>query len=310
MMDRRAMLAAALAGAVFPSSASGAQSGAQEERSLEDSCELNPEFSTLPHSVTQICNAVADQLTDRSTTLFYQHRKLFFGYSRASNLRDPGDHIAKKVQHFWAAHNQSLFCNQLGFTIPSGSLLKLAIERDSRQFINDVARRWRLWPNGCDQTGQTVLDFIESEIARGGAGVGQTRIYRDIFTRAGAKRAADLTPADQPIDPFEVELRPLLRTWDRACYFNEGLAAVKRGTLWGYVDAQGKLIVPPRYNGAFAFSQGRAAVNRGGRWGYIDASGREVIPLRYADARVFVGDGSAEVTVDGLTWTRIGLDGA
>lgn len=305
-MDRREMLAAALAGAVIPSSTSGAQSG----RSLEDSCELNPEFSNLPHSVTQICNAVADQLTDRSTRLFYQHRNLFFGYSRASNLRDPGDHIAKKVQHFWATYNQSLFCSQLGFTIPSGSLLKLAIERDSRQFINDVARRWNLWLNGLDQTGETVLDFVDAEIERGGALVGQMRTYRDILTRSGAKRAAELTPSDQPIDPFEVELRPLLRTWDGACYFNEGLAAVKRGGLWGYVDARGQEVVPQRYDGAFAFSQGRAAVNRGGRWGYIDQTGREVIPLRYADALVFVGDGSAEVTIDGRTWTRIGLDGA
>jgi hypothetical protein len=306
MMDRRAILAAVLAGAVIPASASGAQSGP----SVEDSCELNADFSNVPQAVTQICNAVSDQLTDRSTRLFYQHRKLFFGYSRASNLRDPGDHIAKKVQHFWATYNQSLVCNQLGFTIPSGSLLKLAIERDSRQFINDVARRWNLWLNGLDQTGETVLDFVDAEIERGGALVGQMRTYRDILTRSGAKRAAELTPSDQPIDPFEVELRPLLRTWDRACYFNEGLAAVKRGGLWGYVNAQEQEVVPPRYDGAFAFSQGRAAVNRGGRWGYIDLTGREVIPLRYADALVFVGDGSAEVTVDGRTWTRIGLDGA
>ena len=305
MMDRRAMLAAALAGAVIPSSASGAQ----EERNVEDSCELDPEFSTLPHSVTQICNAVADQLTDRSTRLFYQHRKLFFGYSRASNLRDPGDHIAKKVQHFWATYNQSLNCNQLGFTIPSGSLLKLAIERDSRQFINDVARRWNLWLNGRDQTGETVLDFVDAEIERGGVLVGQMRTYRDLLTRSGAKHAADLTPADQPIDPFEVELRPLLRTWDRACYFSEGLAAVKRGNLWGYVDTQGQQVVPPGYRGAFAFSQGRAAVNRGGLWGYVDLTGREVIPLQYADAMVFGSDGFAEVTTDGRTWTRISVDG-
>ena len=306
MIDRRAMLAAALAGAVIPSSASGAQGG----RSVEDSCELNPQFETFPHAVTQICNAVSGQLTDSGSVLVYQYRQLFFGYARADNQRDPRDHIVKKVQHFWATYNQSLFCSQLGFSIPSGSLLKLMIERDSREFFNDVVRRWKLWPNGRDQTGETVLDFIDAEIERGGAGVGQTRIYRDLMIRAGAKRAAELTPADQPIDPFEIELRPLLRTWDRACYFNEGRAAVKRGSLWGYVDAGGLEVVAPRYDGAFAFSQGRAAVNRGGRWGYVDLTGREVIPLRYADARVFGADGFAEVTLDGRTWTRIGLDGA
>ena len=308
MIDRRGLIGAALAGAVIPSCAIGSQS----DQALEDSCELNPQFESYPHSVTQICNAVSDQLTDRTTRLFYQHRQLFYRYSKADNSRDPGHHVAKKIQHFWATYSQSLVCNQLGFTLRSGSLLKLAIERDSREFINDVVRRWGLWLNGRDVTGLTALDFIEAEVARTRGTSSETAMtrYLAIFQKFGAKRSADLTPADRPADPFEVELRPLLRTWDRACYFNEGLAAVKRGGQWGYVNTQGQGVVPPRYDGAFAFSQGRAAVNRGGRWGYIDVTGREVIPLRFADARVFGADGFAEVTMDGRTWTRVGLNGA
>ena len=319
MPDRRAVLAAALSCAIVTSSASQAEG----RQNVEDSCEVAPYWSpplvlggmTIPRQVgpqkaVQLCNAVSGLLgAFEDPELRYQYRQIIFGYSSANYLRDPQSHIVRKIQHYWATNHQSLVCTQLGFSTREGSVLKLAIERGNSELINDVARRWKLWLNGRDQTGKTVLDFIDAEIERGGSGAGEVRIYRNIFIRAGAKRAAELTPDDQPIDPVEIEIRPLLKTWDRACYFNEGLAAVKRGGLWGYVDAKGQVIVPPRYDGAFAFSQGRAAAHRGGRWGYIDLTGREVIPLRYADARVFRADGFAEVTTDGRTWTRINQEG-
>lgn len=308
MIDRRTMLGTGLLAAAIPVSPGSLQVSAQ----FEDVCQS---ASISSGQATQLCNAANDQTEETidfeiGTRFNYQTR--IYSHSLAKPRRDPPGHLAKKVQHFWLENLGLLICNSLGFRVRGGSVLKLAIARDSADFINDVVRRWGLWLNGRDLTGQTALDFIESEMLRsqGTPNENIMRRYQGLFQRFGGKRAADLTPADQPIDPFEVELRPLLRTWDRACYFSEGLAAVKRGTLWGYVDAQGQEVVPPRYDGAFAFSQGRAAVNRGGRWGYIDLTGREVIPLRYADARVFGSDGFAEVTTDGRTWTRIGAAGS
>lgn len=308
MMDRRAMLATGLAAAAMPISSPFAQTSVQ----VEDACEALPVIEESDTSATRLCNAVNDQVPEANHGTRFNYETRIYGASSVHLLRDPPAHVAKKVQHWWLSNSDALTCDLLGFSVKGGSLLKLALQRDSNHFINDVVRRWGLWLNGRDFTGQTVLDFIESEMVRssGTPNENAMRRYRTLFERFGAKRAADLTPSAQPIDPFEVELRPLLRSWDRACYFNEGRAAVKRGGRWGYVDAQGQVVMPPRYEGAFAFSQGRAAVNRGGRWGYVDLTGREVIPLRYSDARVFGSDSFAEVTTDGRTWTRIGFDGA
>jgi hypothetical protein len=308
MMDRRAILATGLAAAAIPLSSSFAQTLVQ----IEDVCQS---ASVSQEQVSQLCNAVNDQLLETSDLSFgnrHNYQTRIYRSSAAHPLRDPVAHVAKKIQHWWLTDFDALNCDLLGFRVKGGSILKLALARDANYFINDVVRRWGLWLNGRDFTGQTALDFIESEMerSRGTPNENIMRRYQTLFQRFGGKRAADLTPADQPIDPFEVELTPLLRTWDRACYFNEGLAAVKRGGLWGYVDAGEQVVVPTRYDGAFAFSQGRAAVNRGGRWGYIDLTGREVIPLRYADARVFGSDGFAEVTMDGRTWTRISAAGS
>ncbi|MHB8123063.1 MAG: WG repeat-containing protein [Desulfuromonadaceae bacterium] len=40
----------------------------------------------------------------------------------------------------------------------------------------------------------------------------------------------------------------------------------------------GKLIIPPRYNGVQPFSEGLAVVKLGDKYGYIDRSGKMVIP--------------------------------
>lgn len=307
MIDRRTMLSAGLLTAAIPFPTAAGQSSA----AIEDVCQT---ASVSREQVGQLCNAANDQTEetvdfDIGTRFNYQSR--IYSHSFATPRRDPPQHLAKKVQHFWVQNAELLTCNLLGFSVRGGSVLKLAIARDSADFINDVVRRWSLWLNYRDFTGETALDFIDSEIVRSLGTPNEVIMtrYKRLFERFGGKRAAALTSADQPVDPYDVELLPLLRTWDRACYFNEGLAAVKRAGLWGYVDAQGQVIAPPRYDGAFAFSQGRAAVNRGGRWGYIDLTGREVIPLQYADARVFGSDGFAEVTTDGRTWTRISVDG-
>jgi hypothetical protein len=64
--------------------------------------------------------------------------------------------------------------------------------------------------------------------------------------------------------------------------FSEGLAPVKKGGKWGYVDTTGKFVIQPRFNYAKSFSEGLAAVNIGeGKWGYIDRSGKFVIPAKF-----------------------------
>ncbi len=282
-------------------------------RGLEDNCDLDTLLpSEAAGAVLEICNFVSNQLSADDLSIRYVYRERIYKLASANPRRDPPDYLARKIQHLWARQNQDFRCHQLGFSVVDGGILKMAIERNANEFINDVVRRWRLWLNSRDYTGTTVLDYVDQELVRA---LGHNmepvlRRYRNLLIAGGAKHAAELTAADAPPDPYEDEIRPRLRRWDAACYMNEGLAAVKRDGRWGYVDSQGTMIVPPIYDGAFAFSQGRAAVHRGGLWGYIDPKGVEVVPLQFRDARVFNSNGVAEISRDGRAFQPINLSGA
>ena len=61
--------------------------------------------------------------------------------------------------------------------------------------------------------------------------------------------------------------------------FSEGLAAVKKDDLWGYIDASGKMVIPPRYHWAQEFEDGRAEVTLpDGDEVIIDRTGNVVAP--------------------------------
>ncbi len=77
-------------------------------------------------------------------------------------------------------------------------------------------------------------------------------------------------------------------TYTNARDFSEGLAAVKKDGLWGYIDTDGKYAVEPKYYGAWSFSEGLAAVqDKNGKWGFIDKSGNEVVAAAYDGAWYF-----------------------
>lgn len=80
--------------------------------------------------------------------------------------------------------------------------------------------------------------------------------------------------------------------------FMEGLAPVMLGGKWGYIDKEGRCVIPYRFELAGIFSEGLARVSLNGRFGYIDRSGKQIVPYRFADAGDFI-DGLAEVaTID------------
>jgi len=89
--------------------------------------------------------------------------------------------------------------------------------------------------------------------------------------------------------------------------FAHGLAVVKVGDKYGYVDKQGTLIVEPRYDRAYPFDQGLARVVReekdvlidstgfGQRvekdyYGLLDDTGKVVVPLKYSQITYFHED--------------------
>ena len=79
--------------------------------------------------------------------------------------------------------------------------------------------------------------------------------------------------------------------------FSEGVAAIenysdeygyKSRGKWGFINRDGKMIVPFQYDDVLSFSEGLAAVCYGFReWGYINKEGETVIPIRYKEAESF-----------------------
>jgi hypothetical protein len=59
-------------------------------------------------------------------------------------------------------------------------------------------------------------------------------------------------------------------------HFSEGLASVRVGKKWGFIDRTGQMVIPPLYDHAGPFSEGLAYVKVGKKWGYIDKTGEYV----------------------------------
>ena len=80
--------------------------------------------------------------------------------------------------------------------------------------------------------------------------------------------------------------------------FQEGLAAAKVDTQWGYINEAAKFVIPLRFDNAHHFSEGLAAVRVGDRWGFIGKNGGYVIPPQFESVDEFTG-GLAPAKVGG-----------
>ncbi len=83
-------------------------------------------------------------------------------------------------------------------------------------------------------------------------------------------------------------------------------AAVKIGEKWGFVDAQGNMVIEPEYDAAKSFNIGLGAVCKDGVWGYISEDNIYRIPATFSDCRPFSGNGIAAVQESG-SWSYIKL---
>lgn len=81
--------------------------------------------------------------------------------------------------------------------------------------------------------------------------------------------------------------------------FTEGLAAVKKNGLWGYVNEAMEEVIPTVYENALLFAHGLAPVKKDGLWGYINARNEEIIPFEFTRADPFTKHGIAEVYKNG-----------
>ena len=89
--------------------------------------------------------------------------------------------------------------------------------------------------------------------------------------------------------------------WDFAGPFFEGLAAVALNGKYGYIDKDGKCVIPYRYEFAGEFHDGLAAACQNGKYGFVDKSGRSAIPYKFEDAGQF-DNGLAAVIFSGTEY--------
>lgn len=111
--------------------------------------------------------------------------------------------------------------------------------------------------------------------------------------------------------------------YEDAMSFSDGLIAVKQNGKWGYINEQGKTVVPFRYDSAwnrrpmwyehsttdaaYVPSDGYIAVCKNGKWGYLDTDGNPASDFVFEEARP-VYKGMAWVKQNGL-WGVIAFDG-
>ena len=70
--------------------------------------------------------------------------------------------------------------------------------------------------------------------------------------------------------------------------FKEDLSSVKsKDNKCGFIDRNGKIVIPFEYEDAGNFSEGFAPVKKDGKWGYISRSGELKIPFDFGEASDF-----------------------
>ena len=69
---------------------------------------------------------------------------------------------------------------------------------------------------------------------------------------------------------------------------NFSFFAAKLNNKWGFVDINGKEIIPFKYTSVLSeFKSGLTAAKLNEKWGYIDMTGKEVITFKYDWAEPF-----------------------
>lgn len=149
--------------------------------------------------------------------------------------------------------------------------------------------KWGVIGTGNDWTIEPAYDGIVMD------GIGRCWGQKAVFVRSGNSVY------------LIVDGNRLETAYEDACPFNaEGWAAVKQNGKWGFVDTNGQLMIPCKYEEARSFSGHLAAVRQGEYWGYISVNDQMVIEPQFLDARYFVNGAAAVKSFDG--WQFIILD--
>jgi len=93
------------------------------------------------------------------------------------------------------------------------------------------------------------------------------------------------------------QVLPLELKLEKARAFSEGLAAVKAGGKWGFVDREGRVLIACQYDEVSSFKEGLCAARIKNKWGYLEPTGNWAISPQYLMAADFT-EGISVVHLD------------
>ena len=144
-----------------------------------------------------------------------------------------------------------------------------------------------------DKDGKQVIDFVFEEIKLDDIGMA----FRN--NRGFAKQNGKYILIDAKGNRIGDS------SWDDVDAFNaEMIAAVCQGGKWGFINADGDVVVEYKYAAAKSFKNGMAAVQVSGKWGYIGTDYAMKIAETFDEAEDFTKKGSAFVK-EGNQWRMI-----
>ncbi|HZL49367.1 MAG TPA: WG repeat-containing protein [Terracidiphilus sp.] len=101
--------------------------------------------------------------------------------------------------------------------------------------------------------------------------------------------------SNRPAPPYKVQ--------DPGIYPFQGASVNGKTAKWGFIDADGKIVIQPDWDGVawgviggqpVVFNEGLCGVQKDGKWGYIDTSGHLAVPNQFDSAAPFI-EGLARV---------------
>jgi WG containing repeat len=132
----------------------------------------------------------------------------------------------------------------------------------------------------------TTPQFLDPDINSG--------IFTDYLSYVEAGRCGSYVAT--PNKGGQIYLEPI--QFGNAGDFSEGLARVPIDGKCGYIDLDGKQVIPARFTRASDFRGGLAAIRQGDLWGFINTRGQVTIAPQFDRASDFI-DGVAIVQVKG-----------
>lgn len=186
------MIAASLLAALALSHAQPPSQDADIGRRANDALPiLSDEWTAL------LCQYVAENLSEtdpQEASSGYRYQTWFYRAAGVDLAADNADTIRSKMQLWWSNNQDALRCNVPNSVIRNGSILRVAADRSSSEFLTDATRRWRVDLNYRDlNDGGTVLDWLDDQILIAHPNRAPTLIrYRTMIQSVGGLRARDL----------------------------------------------------------------------------------------------------------------------